>query len=54
VEELVVVSRDVHEFVEACVPVLNPWIKAFSAPGQPQKTLEGLARGDLLEVISQI
>jgi predicted nucleic acid-binding protein len=53
VEQLIVVSRDVRDFVEAHVPVLNPWTRTFSAPGQPEKTLERLDRGDLLDVIDQ-
>lgn len=53
VEQLVVVSRDVGEFIEARVPVLNPWTRTFSVPGQPEKTLEGLERGDLLDTIAQ-
>jgi toxin FitB len=53
VEQLVVVSRDVRDFVEAHVPVLNPWTGTFSAPGQPEKTLERLDREDLLNVIGQ-
>ena len=53
VEQLIVVSRDVRDFVEAHVPVLNPWTGTFSAPGQPEKTLERLDREDLLDVIGQ-
>jgi predicted nucleic acid-binding protein len=53
VEQLVVVSRDVGEFIEARVPVLNPWTRTFSVPGRPDKTLEGLGRGDLLDMIAQ-
>ena len=53
VEQLVVVSRDVSEFMEARVPVLNPWTRTFSVPGRPDKTLEGLDRGDLLDMIGQ-
>ena len=53
VEQLVVVSRDVSEFMEARVPVLNPWTGTFSVPGRPDKTLEGLDRGDLLDMIGQ-
>ena len=53
VEQLVVVSRDVGEFIEARVPVLNPWTRTFSVPGQLEKTLEGLERGDLLDTIAQ-
>jgi predicted nucleic acid-binding protein len=51
VEQLVVVSRDVREFVEARVPVLDPWTAAFWFPGQPGETLESLDRDDLLNVI---
>ena len=53
VEQLVVVSRDVREFVEARVPVLNPWTRIFSVPGQRDKTVDTLDRPDLLEVIGQ-
>ena len=53
VEQLVVVSRDVREFVEARVPVLNPWTAAFWYPSQPEKRLEQLDRGDLLDLIDQ-
>ena len=52
-EQLVVVSRDVSEFIEARAPVLNPWTRVFFAPGQPQKPLERLDRDDLLEGIGQ-
>lgn len=51
VEQLVVVSRDVTEFVEARVPVLNPWTGMFWDPGRPERALERLDRSDLLEVI---
>ena len=53
VEQLVVVSRDVRDFVAAQVPVLNPWTAMFLSPGRPEMTLEGLGRGDLLDVIDQ-
>lgn len=53
VEQLVVVSRDVGEFVEAGTPVLNPWTATFWLPGRPGRTLDSLDRGDLLDVISQ-
>ena len=52
-EQLVVVSRDVSEFVEARVPVMNPWTATFWFPGQPERTLDALDRADLLGVISQ-
>ncbi|MGH6905563.1 MAG: type II toxin-antitoxin system VapC family toxin [Geminicoccaceae bacterium] len=45
VEQLVVVSRDVREFVEARVPVLNPWTAVFWYPGRPERTLEALTAG---------
>jgi predicted nucleic acid-binding protein len=51
VEQLVVVNRDVREFVEARVPVLDPWTATFWFPGQPGKTLDSLDRDDLLSVI---
>ena len=51
VEELLVVSRDVREFVEARVPVLDPWTATFWPPGQPQSQVEMLARADLLDRI---
>jgi len=51
VEQLVVVSRDVSEFTEARVPVLNPWTRTLSVPGQPETTFEALDRGDLLDMI---
>ena len=35
VAELVVVSRDVTEFVEAGVPVLDPWTATFWPAGEP-------------------
>ena len=53
VEQLVVVSRDVGEFVEAGVPVLNPWTAEFWPPGQPERTVGAIDREDLLEVIGQ-
>lgn len=53
VEQLVVVSRDVGEFVAARVPVLNPWTAVLWFPGQPERTLEALDRENLLDVISQ-
>ena len=53
VEQLIVASRDVREFVEAGVPVLNPWTSTFSAPGRRDEVVDGLDRPDLLEVIRQ-
>jgi hypothetical protein len=53
VEALIVVSRDVRDFTEARVPVLDPWTAAFWAPGQPETTLADLDRGDLLERIGE-
>jgi toxin FitB len=51
VEQLVVVSRDVRDFVEAGAPVLNPWTRSLRLPGQPEQRLEALDRADLLDVI---
>jgi predicted nucleic acid-binding protein len=51
VEQLVVVTRDVHEFVEAGVPVLNPWTGILLLPGRPRRSLKPLDRKDLLDVI---
>jgi predicted nucleic acid-binding protein len=51
VEQLVVVSRDVGEFVEARVPVLDPWTAVLWLAGPPGETLESLDRDDLLDVI---
>jgi predicted nucleic acid-binding protein len=53
VEQLVVVSRDVTEFVEGGVSVLDPWTATFWPPGQPKRTLETVERADLLDVISE-
>jgi toxin FitB len=53
VEQLLVVSRDVREFVEARVPVLNPWTATFWPPGRPQIQVGALDRADLLDVIGQ-
>jgi predicted nucleic acid-binding protein len=53
VEQLVIVSRDVGEFVEADVPVLNPWTATFWSPGRPERTVDALDRADLLDVLSQ-
>jgi predicted nucleic acid-binding protein len=52
-EQMVVVSRDVGEFLEARAPVLNPWTAAFWPAGQPERTLRALDRRDLLDVIGQ-
>ena len=53
VDQLVVVSRDVGEFVEAGVPVLNPWTAELWPPGPPERTVGAIDREDLLEVIGQ-
>jgi predicted nucleic acid-binding protein len=53
VERLVIVSRDVREFVEARVPVLNPWTAMLWSPGRPERLLEALDRTDLLEAIGR-
>jgi hypothetical protein len=52
VEQLVVVSRDVRDFVEAGAPVLNPWTRRFRLRGQPEQSLDALDRADLLDVIA--
>jgi hypothetical protein len=51
VEQPVVVTRDVREFVEAGVPVLDPWTRSLSLPGRRDRKLESLDRTDLLDVI---
>lgn len=51
VEQLVVVTRDVAEFVEAEVPVLDPWIRSLWPPGEPKRTLRSLDREDLLDFL---
>jgi toxin FitB len=51
VEQLVVVTRDVREFVEAGVPVLDPWTRSLSLPGRRDRKFESLDRTDLLDVI---
>jgi toxin FitB len=53
VEQLVAVSRDVGEFVEARVPVLDPWTAVLWLAGPPGETLESLDRDDLLDVIGR-
>lgn len=53
VEQLVVVSRDVSEFVEAGVPVLDPWTRTLRETGYAERRLDRLNREDLLEVIRQ-
>jgi hypothetical protein len=53
VEQLVMVTRDVREFVEAGAPVLDPWTRTLSLPGRPARTLESLDRKGLLDVITQ-
>lgn len=50
-EDLVVVSRDAGEFVEAGVPVLDPWTGAYTPAGGPAAALGELARADLLATI---
>ena len=50
-EDLAVVSRDVAEFVEAGVPVLDPWTGAYTPAGGRAVMLGGLARADLLATI---
>lgn len=47
-EDLVVVSRDVIEFIEAEVPVLDPWAGAYTPAGGRTVMLGELTRGDLL------
>ena len=51
VEQLVVVSWDVGEFVEGRAPV--PGTALFRFPGQPSRTLESLDRDGLLEAIGR-
>jgi toxin FitB len=53
IEQLVVVTRDVREFVEAGAPVLDPWTRSLSLPGRRHRILESLDRTDLLDVISR-
>jgi predicted nucleic acid-binding protein len=53
VEQLVVVTRDVREFVEAGAPVLDPWTRTLSLPGRPDRTLESLDGKDLLDAVGQ-
>lgn len=53
VEQLVVVTRDVGEFVEAGAPVLDPWTGALSRPGRPDRTIESLDHEDMLGLISR-
>ena len=50
VEQLIVVTRDVREFVEAGAAVLDPWTRTLSLPGR-DRILESLDRKDLLDVI---
>jgi predicted nucleic acid-binding protein len=53
VERLVVVTRDVREFVEAGAPVLDPWTGTLSLPGRADRRLDSLDSKDLLETIGQ-
>lgn len=53
VEELLVVSRDVREFIEAGVPVLNPWTATFWPAGQPERRFTTVAREDLLDAVAR-
>ena len=54
VEQLIVVTRDVREFVEAGAAVLDPWTRTLSLPGRPDRILESLDRKDLLDVMIEI
>jgi predicted nucleic acid-binding protein len=51
-EDLVVVSRDTHEFVAAEVPVLDPWSGGYTPAGGSAVALGELGRADLLASIS--
>jgi predicted nucleic acid-binding protein len=50
-EDLVVVSRDVIEFIEAEVPVLDPWTGAYTPARGHTIMLGELARADLLALV---
>lgn len=52
-EQLVVVTRDIREFVEAGAPVLNPWTGGFTTPDGQERVIEGLDRADLLDLLGQ-
>jgi predicted nucleic acid-binding protein len=53
VEQLVVVTRDVGQFVEAGAPVLDPWARQLLRPGEPAIRLRSLGRDDLLEMVGR-
>jgi predicted nucleic acid-binding protein len=50
-EALVVVSRDIREFVAAGVPVLDPWTGVYTAASGDPMPLSELAHADLLDSI---
>lgn len=54
IEQLVVVTRDVGEFIAAEVAVLDPWKRAFTAPGKTERIIPDPARDDLLESLGHV